>query len=1165
MPKIGISEVKKIFENIIDAQLLSLFESALTAYSRNINKAVSNGENEEYIKSIIRDFLRENFYSHPKFVINTDRNIDSTIKENDKLLAIMETKKPSNTGEMISYKNINKKALWESIYYFLEKTIDVSGSKPKPAKNSEIRRLVITDGLNWFLFDAHDVYGIIKGELEKQYYKYKNGQLIYKNNPEFYAVLGQYFDEINITEELDFVYFNIQDCLNNKSYIANIYNLLSESYLLKNTFQKSYEPNALNSEFYHELLYIMGLRETAKNGKPIVEIDKSITNSLAHQVYEFLHAKEIAENEIIEYTFELVLIWVNRFLFIKLFEGQLISFNNSDDCYNIINHDKISTFKDVDNLFFEILGKKERSNTTFFNNFTEVPYLNSSLFEKQEIEKKYLFISYLENSKIKRKSKSVLGKNAKKELFLLEYIIDFLNSYNFSSDIDSDNNLVQSKQIIDAAVLGLIFEKLNGYKDGAFFTPAVITEYMCKKVIENVILDKINTVMKWNCKDLADVADKIETLDERKKINAAINSLKICDPSVGSGHFLVSALNRIIAVKMKLKVLFKYNSDERLKEVQIYVENDVLTVKNGNGELFSYNKNDNESREIQETLFNEKRIIIENCLFGVDINPKAVHIAQLRLWIELLKNAYYKDGVMETLPNIDINIKVGNSLISKIDFSIGKKIVADKDTKELIARYKALVMQYKSVSNKADKNNLVIELKTTKSGIHEALHQFDLFDAHSDDNFEWAFEFPEILDENGNFLGFDVMIGNPPYVNATEMFRNNPKEREAIRESKRFLTLHQKWDLYIPFIELGLQLLKIKGNFTMIVPLPFVSQMYAKKLRELVIKDYNIVEIADLSGTKIFENATVSNCILFLINDNPTDSCYISNINEQKQISRTFKQPISVLVQDEKSAVWNLAAGKRELSSYSQINVLGDFCYISKGMVLNSDEKTAKGEFTKKNLIKETYDDIFCKKYIEAKDIEKYCVKNIRYLEYNTDRCPTKLSRPTFRELYETPKILINKLGKLKATFDAENFYCDQTIRICILWKNLKSVENKSINNSVKRYANKSRSELELISDMYDEKFLLGILNSTMGNYLLDTIRGENNIDINPDYLKNIPIPYASKEKHNNVVGLVNQILSAKQSDPAADTSALEAEIDRMVYELYGLTEDEIKIVEGAV
>jgi adenine-specific DNA-methyltransferase len=213
----------------------------------------------------------------------------------------------------------------------------------------------------------------------------------------------------------------------------------------------------------------------------------------------------------------------------------------------------------------------------------------------------------------------------------------------------------------------LIFEKINGYKDGSFFTPGFITMYMCSETIRKAVVQKFNETKNWKCEDIDALYNKIEDI---KEANDIINSLKICDPAVGSGHFLVSALNEILAIKNDLKILCD-KKGRRLKNYQFEVVNDELIVTDEDGELFEYNPTNKETQRIQETLFHEKQTIIEGCLFGVDINPNSVKICRLRLWVELLKNTYYKNKTeLETLPNIDINIKCGNSLISRFELDI---------------------------------------------------------------------------------------------------------------------------------------------------------------------------------------------------------------------------------------------------------------------------------------------------------------------------------------------------------------------------------------------------------------------------------------------------------------------------------------------------------------
>jgi hypothetical protein len=386
------------------------------------------------------------------------------------------------------------------------------------------------------------------------------------------------------------------------------------------------------------------------------------------------------------------------------------------------------------------------------------------------------------------------------------------------------------------------------------------------------------------------------------------------------------------------------------------------------------------------------------------------------------------------------------------------------------------------------------------------------------------------------------------------MVKNNPKLRQAIIDSRQYTTLYQKWDLYVPFMELGLQLLVPNGVFSMIVPYPLTNQTYGKKLRELIVNQYNLIEIVDLNGTKIFDNATVSNCIPFISkNKNNDNTCFISNINEEKQIIRSFRQTFTDLIQDKDTVVWNLTVEKRKTSRHSEMNVLGDFCYISKGMVLNADEKTAKGDFSKDDLVSEVCGDIHCRKYIEAKDIERYRVKKIRYLEYNTERCPNKLSRPTFRELYERPKLMFNRLGNLMVYLDIEiKFLHSDSMFSAVLWKDLKGIENKSISTSVKRYSKLSRKEMELLSKQVDLRYLLGILNSKYASVLLSNLRG-GDYHIYPEHLRNLPVPIVSSEQQKIIINIVDKILVKKKENPQADTSELEQQIDNIMFQLYGI------------
>ncbi len=386
-------------------------------------------------------------------------------------------------------------------------------------------------------------------------------------------------------------------------------------------------------------------------------------------------------------------------MFLKLLEGQLSQYHNNDEKYKFLHYKKVNEFDILDTLFFEVLNKPVADRKeNIKERYPYIPYLNSSLFEPSELEKKIAFISAMkDNLTLPLLSDTILTNEDKiKELPTLDYLLKFLEAYNFASH-NEDDIYKEKGELINASVLGLVFEKINGYKDGSFFTPGFITEYMSRETIRRAVVQKFNDKYDSNIdsfKELKLFVSK-DYYKENKIIeyNKLINSLKIIDPAVGSGHFLVSVLNEILAIKSELNILVDNNNEPLNCEVKI--DNDTAVITQNNI-LFSYNLNSedeiiDEKNRIQAGIFHEKKTIIENCLFGVDINLNSVKITRLRLWIELLKNAYYKKDKngelqLETLPNIDINIKEGNSLISRFDLKTELSKIL-KDTGVSIKEY----------------------------------------------------------------------------------------------------------------------------------------------------------------------------------------------------------------------------------------------------------------------------------------------------------------------------------------------------------------------------------------------------------------------------------------------------------------------------------------------
>ncbi|WP_287075699.1 hypothetical protein [Microcystis sp. M_QC_C_20170808_M3Col] len=498
-------------------------------------------------------------------------------------------------------------------------------------------------------------------------------------------------------DSLTYTYFDLreytQTIRDDEHNLISLYKIFSPEHLLKLPFAN--DSNSLDKNFYSELLHIIGLTEIKEGGKKLIQrlqpaarqpgslLENAISQvESLDKISRLPNPEEFGETEeerLFNIGLELGITWINRILFLKLLEAQIIRYHRGDKSLGFLNLSKIADFDDLNRLFFSVLAKKQSERSKDIQNiYTQVPYLNSSLFEPTELEQSTIVISNLRSENLEIFVGTVLkdsqGKKRTGEINALAYLFEFLNAYDFSSEggeaIQEDN-----KTLINASVLGLIFEKINGYKDGSFFTPGFITMYMCRETIRRAVIEKFNQSQGWDCQTIEDVYNRIK---DKTAANAIINSLKICDPAVGSGHFLVSALNEIIAIKSELQILVD-KEGKTLRDYRVEVVNDELIVTDDDGNIFEYNPRNRESQRVQETLFQEKQRLIEGCLFGVDINPNSVKICRLRLWIELLKNAYYKaDNELETLPNIDINIKVGNSLISRFGLSNDLQVFSRK-------------------------------------------------------------------------------------------------------------------------------------------------------------------------------------------------------------------------------------------------------------------------------------------------------------------------------------------------------------------------------------------------------------------------------------------------------------------------------------------------------
>ena len=1164
----------------IDVALFNQFKQHLKIYKNSLAAQLATNQNEpNIVTNALLPFFKGIEHNAQPYSQKGQISIDLTIMQNTTPAVIIEAKKP-NSNEMMTENNVNKKSFRQAVLYYMN---EMAGN------NKALFHIIITDFNSFYVFDAKDFERLFwrSNSIKKIYNNYLDKSVQGDRTEDFYADLEKELP--NLIEEIQCAYFNVQLDYGKKELTA-ICKLLSADGLLKKF--KANEANRLNENFYNELLYILGLEEAKVGGKKVIgsavtqqagTLYQNIVNKLGHH----------GNPNDFESVIKLIIIWVNRILFLKLLESQIVKWTevNSPDSKNnkFLSHENIKQYDQLETLFFEVLAKPAHARNSKV--YDAIPYLNSSLFETHADEKSGMKISSLEDDlEINYYAKTVVkdtnNQSKTGKVSTLPYLLEFLDAYNFAND-SKDEVTNNAKSLISASVLGLIFEKINGYKDGSFYTPSFITMYMARETITKAVIDKFNANYGWQCKNLVELHNSIKDIPHA---NTLINSITICDPAVGSGHFLVSALNEMLFIKAEIGVLVDA-AGRKLTGYSFSIESDELIIKDDQGNIFEYKKSSDTKTRLQKTLFKEKQIIIENCLFGVDINPNSVNICRLRLWIELLKNAYYKpDGQLDTLPNIDINIKCGNSLISR--FGLADDIKSTTIKAE-IQDYKTQVMLYKEnigskqqvlqaidnvkVKFKADlkdshvstrKLNDALVLYVSKYSIdgltsHQKLkviddlklsiakqdnlfgHAVDLVDKAKykklvdaawsaveeiesgkiyQNAFEWRFEFPEVLNADGDFVGFDVVIGNPPY-----MIVFNESQKHFLEN--RFLEFKRNNDLYVAFIIQAVALLKSNGLLSLITPNTYIKGSYYLQLRQFLAQKIQLTEVIDFGNTMIFDDASVFCAISSAIKVAPKLGWLLKSDME------TLKGIIPAC--DEEFLIKNdVIQNLNQFSKFGEFFEIKDvgFNYwtVGRGKVRGQSIGSRvlyKGE-------RENELDI---PYVKGVDITKFGLSfSNNYLKHNWESMLAENDTFRFSNSFfqKSPKILYRQTSnKIIATIDIAKQSCDKTVHIIV---------NK-------------------IENTFDLKYALAILNSKLIDYYFNSYKGEAGrafAQVKTIDVKNLPFINANIETQQPFINKVNAIFTAKQNNQ--DTRQLEQALDAMVYALYSLTDDEIKVIEAA-
>ncbi len=1241
-------------------------------FKKEINSLLENAprqDDEEFQKNEINKFLK-NVYGYD---CNTYEKVDSAIYVDKEVRVLIEVKALNNRNEFPKNReNPLSKAFYQMVFYFLK----------EKEKNNSLKHTIICNAHEFFLFDCKDDCKDLLFLKEDKRIKdfYKNCTKKEGTDPStkrFYSDLEEYLKK-DFEGELRYTHFNLSDDFKE---LPLIYQVLSQEVLLKQ--KKTLDANTLNKNFYEELLYILGLEEQNEKGKILIKPSRT-KNSLSDALkYSYTDLDD-------EEVMALLIAWNNRILFLRLLESLLISFKHFENPF--LTTENFNDFNALNTLFFEVLAKKNSERLPEIKEdkiLQKIPYLNSSLFDKTPLELKGYEIKLLDNKKLEIYKNSVLKKHEdyqkQKDLPLLKYFFEFLRLYKFTTtpkDI-KDNTDTSESRLINPSVLGLVFEKLNGYKEGSFYTPSFITSYMCKESITPIVRDKFNQTYKIECGNLEELKNYLKNSykeDKRKEYLNTLLTLRICDPAVGSGHFLVSALNEMVWIAYELGLIASLPLGAILE-----LENDEIIIHTPEDKIFNYtipHRENDPHHHIQKELFELKKSIIENCLFGVDINPNSCEITKLRLWIELLKYSYYifEEGKntnnLETLPNIDINIKCANSLISR--FNLNDDLKKIPNIKKKIQEYKDLVAQYKDPNplyplNKADLINKIQDLKNTFSltlkdpktkaelekAIEKHIKKYNFFalddkslltglnyfipslfgtlklspkaeeeafasygriralrkkldDALSGGEyhnaFEWRFEFPEVLDDEGDFLGFDCIIGNPPYI-----------RQEQIKDLKPLLAkqyqdfYNSTADIYTYFFALSYHLLKEKGFSAFITSNKYARAKYGAKLREWLLKKTTIVSYMELNTLKVFESAAVDTSIISFIKQTPPKESgfnyYEPTPNDKDDLKST---PSLTMKQNALSTESFIFANATLLDLRDKIESIGtplkDWgIQIYRGILTGANEAFIIPT-EKRDAILKNCDDVqkdergmserertieLIKPILRGKDIKRYSYEWagewIIFIPWHFPNTGSPKSMEKNEQDFSIhypiiyAHLLSHKDELLKRNKDETGkryeWYCLQRWAASYYqdFEKEKIVYGEIVQEP-RFYLDNGECEL---GGFYAEatsfiltgehlRYLLGMLHSKLITFAFKTFYaggglGESGYRYKKAFIERLPIPQITEKNQelaDKITDGAKQILVLKAKDPKANTQRLEKEIDALVYQLYNLTDEEIKIIE---
>ncbi len=763
-------------------------------------------------------------------------------------------------------------------------------------------------------------------------------------------------------------------------------------------------------------------------------------------------------------------------------------------------------------------------------------------------------------------------------------LIDLFNRYKFTVE---ENTPTEQEVALDPELLGKVFEnllaavnpetQLSARKStGSYYTPRAVVDYMVdealvatlaqKTVLEDGDADRYQARLRYLL-DYGDAFADAETLftpSERERIVRAIADLKVIDPAVGSGAFPMGVLHKLT---LALRRLDDRNQHWESLQKELAGQRAAATFDTHDPEA-----RESELAEISRTFekyrasdFGRKLYLIQNSIYGVDIQPIATQIAKLRFFISLAieqqpNNTPTDNYGIRPLPNLETRFVAADTLMP-LDKPTQRTLGETGEVQRLEAELAANRERHFHANTRAAKLACRSQDAILRQQLSAAL-QIAGFPAVSAAQLAAWDPFDQNADRAGWFDaeymfgmagGFDVVIANPPYINVENL----------TEERKEFLFTHYqtsegRTDIYIAFLEKSLSLLSDTGMMCYIIPKAFTTQQYATKMRKRLINEHHIRELVDASSYRIFENAVVYNVVISVANRKspvPTvvrrhhsNADFASRTGEELTIDQDFfatlkdarldTNPPDTVAIAIKEKAW------RKAVRFDQI------CLVAYGARLNyrtKGKKVGKAHYIR--TIKAAGTKPFC----EGENIERYSFSQNGWLNYK----PDEHYNPMFPELFENDKLMCIRIVKdlLRFAYDDQGFYNSHTVINCVRLDLLAGAKHRTAVKAVKA------ADLA-VAKRFDYRFLLAVLNSQFTiwyflNFLAD------GLNFYPNDAKQLPIPKADAAEQRPIVELANRIMKAKTANPSADTSADEAEIDRLVYELYGLTDAEIAVVAG--